>query len=94
MGQKSRLRHYCIRNVKDGTQIRVYKINKESVIHFSHVISVKVKKNLRKSQARFREKLRNRLRQRGGFLMKKLVVAKLVTAWRVGYVSNGAVLKL
>ena len=51
IGQKSIFRHYSIQNVKDGTQIRVYKINNESVIHFSQFISVKVKKNSRKSQA-------------------------------------------
>ena len=27
--------HYCIQNIKDGIQIRVYKINNESVTHFS-----------------------------------------------------------
>ena len=64
--------HYCIQNVKDGIQIRVYKINKESVTHCSQFISVKVKKILRKSQARFQEKLKKlRLRINDGFLIKK-----------------------
>ena len=55
-------------------QIRVYKINNESVTHFSQLISVKVKKNLRKSEAQFREKWRKlRLRQNNDFLIKKPV---------------------
>jgi len=50
----------------------VYNINSESVSHFSKFISVRVKKNLRKSQAQFREKLRKlRLRQYDGILIKK-----------------------
>ena len=48
---------YCIQNAKDGIQIQVYNINNESGSHFSQLISVKVKKNLRKSQAQVREKL-------------------------------------
>ena len=40
---------------KDRGQILVYKINKESSLHFSQFISVKVKTMLRKSQAQFRE---------------------------------------
>ena len=35
---------YCTQNVKDGTQSQVYIVNNESVNHFSHFISVKVKK--------------------------------------------------
>ena len=49
-------RYYCIQNVTDWLQIRVYKINNESVTHFSQLISVKVKKHVRKSEAQFREK--------------------------------------
>ena len=65
-------RHCCIKNVKDGIQFRVYKIKNECVKHFSQFISEKVKINLRKSQAQFREKLRKlRLRQNDGFLIKK-----------------------
>ena len=72
--QKSIFRWYCIQNVKDGIQIQVYNINNESVNHFSQFTSVNVKKNLRKSQAQFREKLRKlRLRQNYGFLIKKRV---------------------
>ena len=41
VGQKSIFRYYCIQNVEDGIQIWVYKINKESVVHFSQLISVK-----------------------------------------------------
>ena len=68
---KSVFRGYCIKNDKDGIQIQVYNINNESVIHYSQCISVKVKKNLRKSQAQFRERLRKlRLRQNNGFLIK------------------------
>ena len=75
IGQKSVFRHYCIQNVKDGIQIQVYNINNESVSHYSQLISVKVKKNLRKSQAQFREKLRKlRLRQNNGFPIKKRVL--------------------
>ena len=62
---------YCIQNVKDGIQIQVYNINNESLSHFSQFITVKVKKNLRKSQAQFREKLRKlRLSQNCGLLTK------------------------
>ena len=65
-------RSYCIQNVKNGIQLQVYSINNESVKHVSQFISVKVKKNLRKSQAQVREKLRKLgLRQNDGFLMKK-----------------------
>ena len=72
VGQKSIFRYYCIQNVKDGIQIGVYKINNESVTHFNQFISVKVKKNLRKSQPRFREKTRtSRLRKNGGFPITK-----------------------
>ena len=51
---------------------QVYNINNESVGQLSQFISVKVKKNLRKSQAQFRKRLRKlRLRQNDGFLIKK-----------------------
>ena len=61
-------------NVRDGTQILVYKISKESKTHFRQFVSVKVKKVLRKSQAEFCEKFRElRLRPNGGFLVKKRV---------------------
>ena len=74
VGQKSIFRHYCIQNVKDRIQIRVYKINNESVTLFRYFISVTVTKNSRKSQAHYRKKLRKlRLRQNGGFLIKILV---------------------
>ena len=64
-------RHCFIQNVKDGIQIQVCNINNESVKNFSQFISEKVKKNLRKSQAQFQEKLRKlRLRQNDGFLIK------------------------
>ena len=63
---------YCILDVKGGTQVRVYKINNESVIYFSQFISVKEKKYLGKSLAQFREKLgKLRLRQNDSFLIKK-----------------------
>ena len=65
-------RHYYIQNVKDGIQIRVYKINKEWVAPLSQFISAKIKEILRKSQAPFRDKLRKlRLKQNNGFLIKK-----------------------
>ena len=80
IGQKSIFR-YCIQNVKDGIRIQVYNINNESVSNFSQFISVKVKKNLRKFQTQFREKLRKlRLRQSDGFLIKKRVHNRQVCA--------------
>ena len=35
IGQNSMFHHYYSQNIKDGIQIRVYKINNESVTHFS-----------------------------------------------------------
>ena len=68
------LRRYGIQNFKDWIQIRVYNIDNEFVNHFIQFVSEKVKKNLRQSQAQFREKLRKlRLRQNDGFLIKKNV---------------------
>ena len=76
-GQKSILRHYCIQNVTDGTQIRAHTINKESVTHCSQFISVKAKKIVRKSEAQFQEKLRElRLRKNDSFLTKTHVCKK------------------
>ena len=72
IGQKSIFRHYYIQNFEDGIQIQVYNINNKCITHFSQFISEKVKKNLRKSQGQFREKLRKlRLRQNYGFLIKR-----------------------
>ena len=72
IGQKSIFQHYYIQDIKDGIQIRVYTINKESVVHFASLFHLKVKKNLRKSQAQFREKLRkSRPIQKDGFLIVK-----------------------
>ena len=72
VSQKSIFHRYCIGNVKVGIKIQVYNINNESVAHFSKFISVKVKKNLRKSQSPFRVKLRKlRLRQNDRFLIIK-----------------------
>ena len=70
VGQNSILRHYHIQNVVVGIQIRVYTINKESVICFSQFISVKVKKLLRISQTQFREKFRKGLGKMMAFLSK------------------------
>ena len=57
---------------KDGIQIQVFNIINESVNHSSQFISVTVKKNLRKYQTQFREKLRKlRLRQNERFSYKK-----------------------
>ena len=59
--------------LKDRIQIQVYNINNENVNYFSQFISVKVKKNVRKSLAQFREKLRKlRLRQNNGFRIKRV----------------------
>ena len=75
IGQKSIFRLYCIQNFKDGIQIQAYNSNNECLIHFSQFIAEKVKKNLRKSQAQFREKLRKlRLRQNYG-----------ERVWRISY---------
>ena len=72
VGQKSIFRHYYTENVKDRIYSRVYKVNNESAALLSQFISVKVKKNVRKSQVRFREKLRKlRLSQNDAFLMIK-----------------------
>ena len=61
-----------MQNVKDRIQIQVYNIINESVNHSSQLSSVKVKKNLRKSQAQFWEMLRKlRLRQNNDFLIKQ-----------------------
>ena len=61
--------------LKDGVHIQVYNSINESVNHFNQFISVQVKKNLRKSQAQFREKLRKlRLRQNNDFLIKKTCI--------------------
>ena len=80
-GQKSIFRHYCIQNVKDGTQIRVYKINNENVIHFSQ-------KMLRKPQAQFREKLRKlRVRQNDDFLIERIIFASKLIPFACAYIS-------
>jgi len=64
------IRHYYVQNIKDGIQENV-------TTHFSQFISVKIKKNLRKSQAQFRKKLRTlRLRQNDYFLIKNRVWLK------------------
>ena len=44
IGQRSMLRHYYIQNVKNESQIRVYKVNKEIATHSSQFTSVKVMK--------------------------------------------------
>ena len=56
-------------------QIRAYKINSESVTHFSQRISVKVKvEKYKKISGSISGKLRKlRLRQNDGFLIKKRV---------------------
>ena len=59
-------------NVKDGVQIQAYNINinKASVTHFSHFISINAKKVVRESQTQFRENFRKlRLQQNGGCLL-------------------------
>ena len=66
---------YCIENVEDGIEIQVCNIENERVSQFSQFISVKFKKNLRKFQAQFGEKLRKlRLRQNNCFLITKCVI--------------------
>ena len=77
IGHISIFRHYCIQDVKKGIQIQIYNITNECLAHFSQFISEKVKKNLRKSQAQFRQKLgKLRLRQNYGFLIKKRVLIR------------------
>ena len=74
MCQQSVFRRFCIQNVKDGIQIQVYNIINDSVNHSHQFISVKVEKNLRTSQAQFREKSRKlRVRQNNDFSYKKNV---------------------
>ena len=87
IGQKWILRHYCIQKVKYGLQIRVYRINKEIVTHFSKCISAKATKILRKSQAQLWEKLR-KLRRGSGktmyFLLKTTCTStKKIIVWLV-----------
>ena len=66
-------------NVKDGIQIQIYNIDNECLTQFSQFISEKVKKNLRKCQAQFHEKLRKlKLKQNDGFLIKKRVFYSVV----------------
>ena len=80
---------YCIQNVKDGIQIQVCNINNESVKHFSQFISVTVEKNLRKSQAQFREKLRKlRLLQNDDFLIKSHVTPEIQLQGEFYYFSH------
>ena len=60
---------------KDEIQIQLYNINNEIVYHFNQFISVKAKKNLRKSQAQFREKFRKlKLKQNDDFPIEKRVL--------------------
>ena len=71
IGQKSKFARYCIQNGQDNIQIQVYTINNESVNHFCQLMSVIVRKSLRKSQAQFREKpIKWRLRQNDEFLVE------------------------
>ena len=82
LAKKLIFRHYYIQNVKDGIQIRLSNINKESVSNFSQFISVKVNKNVRKSQAQFQKKLRKlRLRQNDDILIKKTLVITQIKAY-------------
>jgi len=68
------LNQYCIQNDKDGIQIRVYTMKKESATHISQFTAVKGKRILRGSWAQFREQYGElRLIQNGGFLIKKRV---------------------
>ena len=55
IGKNSVFRRYCIQSAKDGIQIHVYNVINDSVNHSSQFISVKVKKNLRKSQAKVKK---------------------------------------
>ena len=83
-------RRYCIQDVKERIQIHVCNIINESVDHSSQFISVKVKKNLRKSQAQFREMLRKlRLRQNYDFLIKKNVYTTFILSFQEsGHTAN------
>ena len=83
IGQKSMFPHLCIENAIDGIQLQVCNISNEIVSIFGQFILVKVEKNLRKSQALFREKLRKlRLRQNYDFLIKKTcILIKSVFRW-------------
>ena len=64
--------------LKDGLQIQVCNVSNECLTHFSQCYFSKVKKNLRKSQAQFREKLRKlRLKQNYDFFKKKTCILSL-----------------
>ena len=59
----------------DGIQIHMCNINGKIINMFDQSILVKVKKNLRKPQAQFWERLRKlRLSQNYGFLMIKVLL--------------------
>ena len=51
--QESMLSKYCIQNFENIIQFRIYRANREKVTHFGQLISVKVEKILRRSQAQF-----------------------------------------
>ena len=55
VGHKLILHHYSIQNVKDEFKV---KINKESITHFSHFISEKVKTDFRKIAGSILEQFR------------------------------------
>ena len=63
---------YYVQNAKDGIQIHVYKIHRESVTCSSQSISVEAKQILRKPRPQFREQSgKVRLRQHDGSLIKR-----------------------
>ena len=69
--QKSIFHRYGVRSVNDGIQIQVYNSSNENVNHLGQFISARVKKNLGKFQAQFREKSRKlRIRQMTVFFKK------------------------
>ena len=70
ISQKSIFLRYCIQNIEDGIQIQVYNINNEIANHLSQFILANIEKNLRKSQAQFKEKLKQmRLSKNYSFLI-------------------------
>ena len=58
-------------------QIRVYKIKKDNLTHFSQFISADAKNISRKSQAQFRKKLGTLRLKQNNFLVKESVIAKV-----------------
>ena len=72
-------------------QFQLYNIINESVNHSSQYISVNDKKNLRKSQAHFREMVRKlSLKQNNDFLIKRQCVDPMIGRFDIIILTNFA----